>query len=240
VTGAVVLEGAVPEPEPIDMDEEPFCAARYADEGPMTQEVLVSDGGLANVFVYVKEGLDRDFPAPAEPGTLDQEGCRYRPHVLGLQSGQPLQILNSDSLLHNINAQPTENRGFNISQPQAGMSTTREFTIPEVMIPVKCDVHGWMGAYIGVLDHPFHSVSATDGSFRLAGLPPGDYVIEAWHERYGTRTAEVSVAPRDTATVSFTFREEMAATAEVPLADPLFIGPDGVRRGSHERPEGDR
>lgn len=229
VTGAVSFEGTPPEPEAIDMSEEEFCAAAYEGD-PMTQHVVVSDGGLANVFVHVSSEIDRDFPTPGDAVTLDQVFCRYVPHVLGVQVGQPLRIANSDSLLHNINAQPAENRGFNISQPQAGMETTREFSFPEVMIPVKCDVHGWMNAYIGVVEHPYHAVSDSTGTFELTGLPPGEHVVTAWHERYGTLSDTVEVAPGGSAELSFTFTADMAG-ADVPLGEPLVIrhGPDGLR-----------
>ena len=234
VGGAVSFEGTAPEPEAIDMSAEEACAAAYGDEGPATQHVQVQDGGLANVFVYVKSEVGRDFPTPSEPVVLDQEDCRYHPHVFGIRTGQTLQITNSDSLLHNINAQPTENRGFNISQPQAGMSTDREFSLREVMIPVKCDVHGWMNAYIGVLDHPYYAVSSADGSYELTGLPPGEHVVEAWHERYGTMVDTVEVAAGGSATVGFTYSADMAG-AEVPLGEPLVVyhGDDGLetRRG---------
>lgn len=230
VRGHVAFEGTPPAPESIDMSEEPSCAEAYGDEAPTTQHVVVADGRLANVFVYVKEGLTREFPAPSEPVTLDQESCRYRPHVFGLQAGQPLRITNSDPLLHNINATPTQNRGFNISQPQAGMETTRDFRVPEVMIPVECDVHGWMNAYIGVTAHPYHAVSGADGTFEIANLPPGDYVIEVWHERYGTQTQNVSVAESETAELTFNYSADMARDAVVPLGDPLIVrhGPDGL------------
>ena len=227
VSGQISFEGAPPEAQPIDMSAEEKCVRAYGDEGPMTQHVLVSNGQLANVFVYVKSAVDRDFPTPSEPVSLDQQNCRYHPHVLGIQAGQDLRILNSDSLLHNINAQPSTNRGFNISQPQAGMATTRSFSLQEVMIPVKCDVHGWMNAYIGVLEHPYYAVSSSDGSFSLEGLPPGEHVIEAWHERYGVQEDTVTVAAGGSASVSFTFSEDMAG-AEVPLGEPLVVHADGT------------
>ena len=135
-------------------------------------------------------------------------------------AGQDITIKNSDGLLHNINATPAEQRGFNTSQPVA-METTRSFGTVEVMVPLRCDVHGWMNAYVGVLDHPYHSVSNGSGAFDLSTLPPGDYVIEAWHERYGTQTQNVTVSTGETAEVTFTFRASMAQNAVVPLGTPI-------------------
>lgn len=206
VTGVINFEGTPPEPEPIQMDAEPDCQAMY-DEGPFSQTVIVNDNGtLQNVFIYVKEGLeDMTFPTPDEPVVLDQEGCRYHPHVLGVQTNQTLIVRNSDPLLHNISANPQNNRGFNFGQPREGIETERSFSSPEVMVPVECDVHGWMNAYIGVLPHPYYSVTGEDGTFELSPLPPGDYVIEAWHEEYGTQTMDVTVGEQETSEIEFTF-----------------------------------
>jgi hypothetical protein len=222
ITGSIAFEGDPPAAQPIDMSEEPDCAAGYAD-GVTTQQVLVSNGQLGNVFVYVKEGLSMEFPAPSQPVVLDQQNCRYHPHVLGVQVDQSLQIQNSDPVLHNINTQPTTNRGFNISQPQQGMQTSRDFGMAEVMIPVKCDVHGWMNAYIGVVDHPYFAVSAADGSYSIPNLPPGEYVLEAWHELFGAQTANVTVGDGATMEVGFTFNAGMAENAVVPLGEPLVV-----------------
>ncbi len=204
IAGSVVFEGTAPSMDVIDMSEESVCAAKHSST-PMTQEVLVnSNGTLANVFVYVKEGLESlQFPTPG-PVLLDQNGCVYLPHVLGVMVDQEITIRNSDGLLHNINASPDINRGFNSSQP-VNMETTRSFGAAEVMVPLRCDVHGWMNAYVGVVDHPFHSVSNGSGAFSLSTLPPGNYVIEAWHETYGTQTQNVTVTTGETAEVTFTF-----------------------------------
>ncbi|MFQ5688918.1 MAG: carboxypeptidase regulatory-like domain-containing protein [Gemmatimonadota bacterium] len=223
IRGTISFDGTPPPAEPIDMSEEPACAAKYGDQGPTTQTVVVNEGKLANVFVYVKEGLSGSFPPPEESVEIDQAGCRYHPHVLGVQTGQTLLIKNDDPVLHNINTQPTANRGFNISQPQAGMESRRQFRTPEVMIPVKCDVHGWMHAYIGVVDHPYFAVSGADGSFEIPNLPPGDYVIEAWHEKYGTLTQNVTLGPQETQEVAFQYSADMAAGADVPLGTPLVV-----------------
>ncbi len=165
--------------------------------------------------------------------TIDQSNCRYGPHVLGVQTGQDIEITNSDNFLHNINATPTANRGFNRSQPRAGITSTQSFPLAEVMVPVRCDVHGWMNAYIGVVDHPYFGVSGEDGSVSLEGLPPGDYVIEAWHEQYGTTTTNVTVVTGETAEISFEFTDATAASS-VPLGEPVdLLHPDGQRLADH-------
>ncbi len=222
IAGSIVFEGTAPGMDAIDMSSESVCAAKHAST-PMIEEVVVNGNGtLANVFVYVKEGLESlQFPTPGAV-LLDQNGCVYLPHVLGVMAGQDITIKNSDGLLHNINASPAEQRGFNTSQPVA-METTRAFGTAEVMVPLRCDVHGWMNAYIGVLDHPYHSVSNGSGAFSLSTLPPGDYAIEAWHERYGTQTQNVTVTTGQTAEVTFTFSPSMARNAVVPLGAPIDL-----------------
>ncbi len=206
IGGKVKFTGAAPAPRKIDMTEEPKCKAKYP--GVPTEETVVvnPNGTLANVFVYVKAGLPAGYtaPAPTGPVTLDQDGCRYHPHVLGILVGQKLAIKNSDGILHNIKAKGTKNRPFNISQP-TNMVSERTFTAPEVMVALECNVHGWMQAWLGVLPHPFFGVSGVDGSFTLKGVPPGTYTIEAWHEKYGTQTATVTVAGSETKTADFSF-----------------------------------
>lgn len=222
INGTITFTGTPPEPQPIDMSEEPVCAEKHEGQ-PSFQPVMVSNGNLARVFVFVSEGLgDRSFPPSSDGVVLDQEGCRYDPHVLGIQTGQPLVIRNSDDVLHNINTQSTANRAFNISQPQAGMESTREFSTPEVMVPVQCDVHGWMSAYIGVTDHPYHAVTDESGAFTISGLPPGQYTVTAWHETLGEQTMDVTVGEAETGTADFTY-EEGAAYAPVPMAEPLIV-----------------
>jgi len=207
IRGSVKFTGAKPANPRIDMSEEPKCAEKHRTP-PVQQAVVVNPNGtLANVFVYVKSGLPADakYPVPAQPVVIDQDGCEYRPRVLGLMVGQQLEIRNSDPLLHNIKARGTKNRGFNISQPRANMKTTRTFNAPEVMVALECNVHGWMQAFVGVLPHPFYAVTGADGSFTIKGLPAGTYTVEAWHEKYGTRTATVTVAGTETKTADFTF-----------------------------------
>ena len=198
--------GAKPLMAKIDMSDESVCKAKYT--APPTEETVVvnPNGTLANVFVYVDSGLPANYtaPAPTEDVVLDQNGCRYHPHVLGIRVGQKLAIKNSDGILHNIKAMGKLNRAFNVSQPTS-MTTERVFTAREVMVPLECNVHGWMQAYLGVLPHPFFAVTGTDGSFSLKGLPPGTYTIKAWHEKYGTQVATVTVTAGGAKTQDFTF-----------------------------------
>ena len=206
VTGKVKFDGTSPAPQPIKLSSDPYC--QKANPGLTTEsEVVGKDGALGNVFVYVKDGLgNRTFPAPSAPVLLDQKGCHYTPHVLGIQVGQPLQIVNSDDTLHNVHGLPKANKEFNQGQPIQGMKMTHTFSTKEVMVPFKCDVHGWMNAWIGVLDHPYYAVTSPDGSFSLKGLPPGTYTIEAWHEKLGTQTQTVTVGEKETKDVAFTFK----------------------------------
>jgi plastocyanin len=215
VTGTVTVDGKLPENATIKMNADPVCA-RETSGTPQTMEAYVvgSDGkSLANVFVYVKDGLDGySFDPPTEPAHIDQKDCRYHPHVFGVMVGQPLEIMNSDPTLHNIHAVAKNNREFNNGQPLQGMKTTHTFTTPEVMVPFKCDVHGWMNAYVGVLPHPFYAVTDANGGFSLKGLPPGTYTVEAWHEKLGTSTQTVTVGAKDSKEISFTFKAPAAPT----------------------------
>ncbi len=219
ITGSVTFEGTPPPPEVLDMTSEADCAATYTGD-PEVSWVDVGGGGLADVFVYVREGLEgMSFPVPGQAVVIDQQGCQYRPLVAGVQVGQSVAFRNSDGLLHNINASPTANRPFNVSQP-VNMDTEREFAAPEVMIPIQCDVHGWMAGYIGVVTHPYHTVSGGSGAFDLSQLPPGEYVIEAWHARLGTLEQTVTVTTGQTAEVTFNFTDAMLSSAGTPTDGP--------------------
>jgi plastocyanin len=188
----------------IAMDADPVCMSLHS--APVeTEKVVAADGNLANVFVYVKEGLTGSFPEPSGSKVLDQNGCQYKPHVSGIQVGQTLVIRNSDETLHNVHALPSKNSEFNNGQPFKGMELEHTFDTQEVMVPFKCDVHPWMNSYIGVVTHPFFAVTGTDGSFSIEGLPVGDYVLEAWHEQLGTKTMSVSVTDGGTAAAAFDF-----------------------------------
>jgi len=207
ITGTVQFSGTAPAPAKIKMDADPQCLLQHQG-AVLAQEVVVNaNGTLKNVFVYVKTGLEgKTFPSPSAAAKLDQHGCLYEPHVLGVQVNQPLEILNSDATLHNVNCKPTKSKPFNIAQPTKGMKSTKTFTAPEIMVKCACNVHPWMATYLGVLDHPFFSVSGEDGRFTLSGLPAGQYTVEAWHEKYGTQTQSVSVGDGETKSVDFTFQ----------------------------------
>ncbi len=188
----------------IKMDADPVCAGLHT-EAVHTEKVVAEAGHLANVFVYVKEGLTGSYSAPSEAHVLDQRGCQYFPHVSGLMVGQTLLIRNSDPTLHNIHALPKVNDEFNQGQPFQDMELEKSFTQSEVMVRFKCDVHPWMESWMAVLEHPFFAVSGSDGSFSIEGLPAGDYVVEAWHEELGTQTQSVTVGEDGTVEVNFDF-----------------------------------
>jgi plastocyanin len=210
VNGVVAFEGTAPKNEPIKMNADPVCVK--ANTTPQEQETyVVTDGKLANVFVYVKDGLSAySFDAPTEKLTFDQKNCRYHPHVFGVRVGQSVEIVNSDPTLHNIHALPKDNAKFNNGQPIQGMKMDHKFTAKEVMVPFKCDVHGWMNAYVGVVDNPFFAVTDKDGKFSFKGLPPGTYTIEAWHEKLGTQTATVTIGAKETKDANFSFKAAAA------------------------------
>lgn len=185
LSGTVKIKGEIPRPRKVRMDEKPECAALHAT--PPIDDTLLADkeGNVQWAFVYVKKGAEgKKGPEPPK-AVIDQVGCVYKPHVLGVVTGQEIEIRNSDDFLHNIHALPmTGNKEFNIGQSQKGMKDTRTFTQHEIMVKVKCDIHGWMGAWVGVLEHSFFAVTDAKGRFEIKGLPPGKYTIEAWHERY--------------------------------------------------------
>jgi Carboxypeptidase regulatory-like domain len=214
IKGVVTLEGMAPKNDIIKMNADPVCLKQTKGEQAQETYTVGSDGkSLANVFVYIKDGLGNYlYDPPTGPATIDQQGCRYHPHVFGMRVGQVLEIVNSDPTLHNIHALPKTNTEFNTGQPIQGMKTEHKFTAKEVMVPFKCDVHGWMNAYVGVLDHPYFAVSDADGKFDLKGVPPGTYTIEAWHEKLGTTTQSVTLAASGTQEIAFTFKAPVAAT----------------------------
>jgi plastocyanin len=205
ITGT--FAGKVPTLKPLAMDADPACAKKHSK--PVPNEMLVLGGGntMGNIMVWVSKGLPagKTWPAPKTPVTLDQKGCVYEPHVQGIMVGQPYRILNSDGVLHNVHALPKVNRSFNKPMPPTMKETTATFDKPEEVFQIKCDVHPWMLAYVGVFTHPFFSVTRPDGKFTISGLDPGTYTITAWHEKLGTQTATVTVGANDTKTQDFKF-----------------------------------
>jgi hypothetical protein len=207
ITGTITFAGKPPALKPLAMDADPACAKKHTK--PVPAEMLVLGGGntMGNVLVWVSKGLPagKTFPVPKNPVTLDQRGCVYVPHVMGIMVGQAYRILNSDGILHNIHTLPKINPSFNRAMPATLKETSTSFPKPENVFQIKCDVHPWMSAFIGVFTHPFFSATATDGKFTISGLDPGSYEITAWHERLGTQTAAVTVAANDKKTQDFKF-----------------------------------
>ncbi len=206
VTGTVTYTGKVPTLKPIDMAADPACAAKHAGT-PQPSDVLVLGPGntMGNVMVRVKSPVSGAAAAPATPVVIDQKGCHYSPHVVGVMVGQKLQLKNSDGLLHNVHALPKVNTPFNMAMPANRTEADTTFGKEEGMFMVKCDVHGWMTAYVGVFSNPYFAVTGPDGKFTINGLPPGTYEIEAWQEKLGTRTATVTVAATGSAKADFAF-----------------------------------
>jgi len=206
LTGVVKLTAAAPKMPAIQMSADPYCQSQHTT--PATDEEVVVDpqGDLANVFIYVKN-ISGNFPAPSAHVTLDQKGCQYHPHINAVMVGQPLDIKNDDATLHNVHAMPNVNSQFNEGQPVQGMVSTKKFDKPELTpFRVKCDVHGWMKSYMAVMPHPFYSVSAMNGTYTIPNLPPGTYTIVAWHEKYPQQEQQVTVGPKESKTLNFTFK----------------------------------
>src|ERR1041385_2429986 len=207
ISGVGSFNGSAPKMKPLGMRADRGCPT-----APQPAEVVVAkDGKLANVFVYVKEGLPQgNFAVPSDPVTLDQKGCRYIPHMLGIMAGQPLKITNTDTADHNIHDMPSNNPAFNESQTPTDQPVTRKFPNAEMMIPVQCNQHPWMRAYINVMSHPYFAVSGPDGSFEIRNLPPGEYTLAAVHERFGEQTMKVKVGAKETTKAPFVY----SATAQ--------------------------
>jgi plastocyanin len=202
VKGTVKFDGTAPKASKIDMSQDPGCKGTNEAEN-----VVVSGGDLANVFVYVKDGLgNRTFDTPKDPVVLEQKGCQYHPHVLGVMAGQTVDIKNADPTTHNIHPTPKDNREWNESQPPSSADIQKNFAREEIMLPVKCNQHPWMKMYVNVVKSPFFAVTAKDGTYEIKGLPPGDYTIAFVHEKLGEQDQKVTVAPKDTKTVDQSFK----------------------------------
>ena len=208
ITGRVRLDGTAPQRPVITMSADPACDRLFPNGRPSEMVIVDPAGGLANVLVYVKAGLPDDFqppPPPAAAASIDQKGCAYVPHVLGVRVDQEVEIHNGDATLHDVNARSTVNPPFNAPMPVQNQVLRKAFRHPELPVKLKCDIHPWMSAYIGVFAHPFFAVTGADGSFSIPGLPVGDYTIEAWHESLAVRYAKVSVEADVSARLEFSF-----------------------------------
>jgi plastocyanin len=207
ITGTVTFSGTPPTLKPIAMDADPVCAKKHS--APVPAEMLVLGPGqtVGNIMVWVSKGLPagKTYPVPKTAVTIDQNGCQYKPHVMGVMAGQTYKILNSDGILHNIHTLPKVNAAYNKGMPATYKEAETTFAKPEPVFPVKCDVHPWMQAYVAVFPHPFFSVTGTDGKFTISGLDPGTYEITAWQERLGTQTATVTVGANETKSTNFKF-----------------------------------
>ena len=204
ISGTVSFSGTAPKMAKIDMSQDPACKGMN-----MSEAEIVDGGKMANVFVYVKDGLgNRTFAAPTEVVTIDQSGCKYHPHVLGVMTGQTIKIVNSDPTTHNIHPTPADNREWNESQPPQAAALEKNFAREEIMLPVKCNQHPWMKMYVNVVKSPFYAVTGPDGKFEIKGLPPGDYTIAFVQEKLGTQEQKVTVAAKDSKTVDATFKAE--------------------------------
>ncbi len=202
VKGQVKFDGAAPKQAKIDMSQDPACKGTNDAEN-----VVVSNGDLANVFVYVKDGLgNRTFDVPKDPVVLNQSGCKYHPHVLGVMAGQTVEIKNDDQTTHNIHPTPKDNREWNESQPPSSPALEKSFAREEIMLPVKCNQHPWMKMYINVVKSPFYAVTDKSGNYEIKGLPPGDYTIAFVQEKLGEQDQKVTVAPKETKTVDQSFK----------------------------------
>jgi hypothetical protein len=224
ITGTVAFNGPAPAPRPISMDQDPVCAREGA--GAVAEDIVVNGDKLQNVFVYIKEGKAGDkninsysFPV-SQPAVLDQKGCRYVPHVIGVQTKQTLNVLNSDATSHNVNVDAKLNGKFNQGQPNGAPPIAKQFARNETLIPVKCNQHPWMRAYIGVLSHPFFATSGPDGRFEIKGVPPGTYTLVAWHEKYPAGlTQTVTVGPSAAAESNFSFTPQQLTAENVEQPD---------------------
>jgi len=208
ITGTVKLDGAAPHQKPIDMSKDPSCAQTRSGPAAMESVVVGANGGLANVVVYVSQGLSGSEAASSQPVKMEQKGCQYVPHVVAVNPGQHMTVINGDKTSHNIHPDPKPgggNNSWNKSQLVGGPPIDVVWPSEEVAIPVKCNVHPWMRAYIVVVKGP-SGISDESGSFKLDGLPPGTYTLTAWHESYGTQTQKVTLAAGKPATADFTFK----------------------------------
>jgi hypothetical protein len=209
VSGKILFTGKAVPGKKVDMEEDPQCNKLHKTP-VLDQSVAVNKNGtLANVLVYIKGGLEgKKFVPPGNAAVMDQKGCWFEPRVLGMQTGQEFEVTNSDPVTHNIHPRAHANREWNQSQAEGAPPLQRKFSQPEIMIRVKCNIHNWMHAWIGVVDNPYFEVTGSEGTFELKNVPPGEYTIEAWQEELGTQEQHVTVAPSGKTEIAFTFKGE--------------------------------
>ena len=214
ITGTIHFSGKAPARVLIDMGQDPVCSLADAN---YSEQYVVRNGGLQNVFIYVKEGLgNKAYAPPSNPIVIDQKGCKFIPHVVGVMAGQPIKFTNSDATMHNVHMTPTisTNQTVDLSEPPNGGGEMSTMSTPELMIPVRCNNHPWMEGFINVASNPFYAVSDENGHFTIKGLPPGTYTVVADHEVLGTQTATVTVTSKQTSAQDFTFAQENGSTAK--------------------------
>ena len=203
LTGRVKIKGEIPKRRKISTNADPKCAAMHPGDLLTDDFVIDAAGNVQYVLIYVKEGLgDQKFTPPKTPIVVEQKGCRFEPHVMGIMVGQELLFRNQDELMHIVHVVPKNNREFGFSQAKKGEERPKTFTNKEI-IRLFCDVHPWMVAWIHVFDHPLYAVTGADGKYKLKGLPPGKYTIEAWHDGYKAVTQEIEVKAKDNKTLNF-------------------------------------
>lgn len=207
IAGRVILDGQAPKSHAISMAADPECSKSHPG-AEMSEEVVVGpENALANVVVYISEGLDgRAFDSPKQPVVIEQKGCQYHPHVVAIEAGQKLEVENDDATTHNIHPIPLNNREWNQSQAQGVPPFEATFGREEISIPVKCNIHPWMKGYIAVFKHPYFAVTGKDGKFVLRNVPAGNYTIMVWQEKLGTQTQKISLNAKETKNLEFTFR----------------------------------
>jgi len=215
ITGTIVYEGKAPKFREIKMDADPICVMHNAEARFPQTLVLGENQTMGNVFIHVVKGLPKKtHETPTEPVVLTQQGCMYEPHVIALMVGQPLKILNPDGTLHNVHALSKINKEFNIAMPKFRKEMSKTFDKEEFMFPIKCDVHPWMGAYASVMTHPYFDITEADGKFSIDQLPPGEYVIEIWHEKLGKQSAKVMLTEEGSDDLSITFSKPKPKNTE--------------------------
>lgn len=209
ISGKVYFRGNAPQLRPILMDKDPVCVSEQSGTVLPEDGRVNANGTLPNAFVYIAKGTGNlSATTPANPVTLTQTGCRYEPHVLGIMVGQPLQVVTSDPTTHNIHVTPKEGRSWNVTQQPGSPPITSKFSHAEIMIPVRCNVHPWMEAYIGAVSNPYYAVTGDDGSFEIQGVPAGEYTLDIWTATFGTQERQATVRPGEKVMIDFTFASQ--------------------------------